>query len=229
MNDLNLPQRLALVSSSPIPWPGSAGTNCCRRAPRRCRPAHGCPSCSAAGAPGWASMPKGSVSASVADEKELLAWAEKNYPDRVETVTEVAVDDDLIAFLAEHYPTALQESRRVRPSWVGDICAALKDPGHYITVTGEKLTEVPGIEVRENDPAPRVNLEPGAADIIAAAWRSGDVPVADLLLALPAGGGASREAPRAVLDPARVGRGCLARRRRVRSGRHCTPGGRHAR
>lgn len=136
---------------------------------------------------GWASMPKGSVSASVADEKELLAWAEKNYPDRVETVTEVAVDDDLIAFLAEHYPTALQESRRVRPSWVGDICAALKDPGHYITVTGEKLTEVPGIEVRENDPAPRVNLEPGAADIIAAAWRSGDIPVADLL-ALPAGG-----------------------------------------
>lgn len=136
---------------------------------------------------GWASMPKGSVSVFVKDEAELLAWTEKNYPDKVEDREEVIVDDDLIAFLAEHYPSALKKSRRVQPAWAGDICGALKDPGHYITITGEKLTEVPGIEVRESDPSPRVNLEPGAADIIAAAWRAGDIPVADLL-ALPAGG-----------------------------------------
>lgn len=137
---------------------------------------------------GWASMPKPSVSVSVRDEKKLLAWAEANYPGNVETVEEVAVDDDLIAFLAEHYPSALRKSRRVRPHFASDICGALKDPGHYITFTGEKLTEVPGIEVRESDPAPRVNLEPGAGAIIAAAWRGGDIPVADLL-ALRAGDG----------------------------------------
>jgi hypothetical protein len=136
---------------------------------------------------GWASMPKGSVTVTVRAPAALLAWADANYPAKVETVEEVIVDDDLIAFLAEHYPSALKKSRRVQPAWASDICGALKDPGHYITITGEKLTEVPGIEVRESDPSPRVNLEPGAADIIAAAWRAGDIPVADLL-ALPAGG-----------------------------------------
>lgn len=136
---------------------------------------------------GWASMPKGSVSAFVKDDAKLLAWARANYPDKVEAREEVVVDDDLIAFLAEHYPSALRKTERVQPAWASDICGALKDPGHYITITGEKLTEVPGIEVRESEPSPRVNLEPGAADIIAAAWRAGDILVADLL-ALPAGG-----------------------------------------
>jgi hypothetical protein len=139
---------------------------------------------------GWASMPQPSrKSAYVSDEKELLAWAEKNYPAKVETVTEVRVDDDLIAFLAEHYPSALEESKRVQPAWVSDIREALKDPGHYVTITGEKLTEVPGITVPEPDqPSPRVNLTDGAEQIIAEAWRAGDIPMTDLL-ALPAGGG----------------------------------------
>ena len=138
---------------------------------------------------GFVSMPQPSKkSAYVSDEKELLAWAEKNYPAKVETVTEVRADDDLIAFLAEHYPSALEESKRVQPAWVSDIREALKDKGAYITITGEKLTEVPGITLPEPDPpSPRVNLSEGAEQIIAAAWRSGDIPVADLL-ALPAGG-----------------------------------------
>ena len=138
---------------------------------------------------GFVTMPQPSKKAAyVSDEKALLVWAEKNYPAKVEPVTEVRVDDDLIAFLAEHYPSALEESRRVQPAWVDDIKGALKDKGAYITLTGEKLTEVPGITLPVPDPpSPRVNLEPGAADIIAAAWRAGDIPVADLL-ALPAGG-----------------------------------------
>ena len=139
---------------------------------------------------GWASMPQPSKKAAyVHDEKALLAWAEKNYPAKVENVTTVNVDDDLIAFLAEHYPSALEESRRVQPAWVGDIMTGLtSDQRYYATITGEKLTEVPGITVPDPDPpAPRVNLNEDAEQIIGDAWRSGNIPVADLL-ALPAGG-----------------------------------------
>ena len=138
---------------------------------------------------GWASMPKPSKKAAyVNDEKALLAWAEKNYPAKVENVTTVNVDDDLIAYLADHYPSALEDSRRVQPAWLSDIQGALKDKGLYVTLTGEKLTEVPGITVPDPDPpAPRVNLADDAQQIIGDAWRSGNIPVTDLL-ALPAGG-----------------------------------------
>jgi hypothetical protein len=136
---------------------------------------------------GWASMPKPTTTARVADEDALLHWARKNYPAKVRDHAEIIVTDDLIAHLEEHFPSALKQVTVVDPHWVSDICGALKDPGCYVTITGEKLTEVPGIEVRQSDPSPRVNLEPGAEAIIAAAWRSGDIPVADLL-ALPAGG-----------------------------------------
>ena len=137
---------------------------------------------------GWASMPQPSKKAAyVSDEKALLAWAEKNYPAKVENVTTVNVDDDLIAFLADHYPSALEEGRRVQPAWLSDIQGALKDKGFYVTLTGEKLTEVPGITVPDPDPpAPRVNLSDDAQRIIGDAWRSGNIPVTDLL-ALPGG------------------------------------------
>ena len=81
----------------------------------------------------------------------------------MEPVTEVKVDDDLIAFLAEHYPSALEESRRVQPAWVSDIDGRTERQGYYVTITGEKLTEVPGIDVPEPDPpAPRVTLSEDA-------------------------------------------------------------------
>jgi hypothetical protein len=136
---------------------------------------------------GFASMPKPSTSASVTDQAKLLAWTRANYPDKVRETTEVIVTDDLIDFLADHYPEALKAGEQVDQHWVSDICGALKDPGHYITNTGEKLTEVPGITVSQSEPSPRVNLSPDAGAIIAAAWRGGDIPVAEFL-ALPAGG-----------------------------------------
>jgi hypothetical protein len=139
---------------------------------------------------GWASMPQPSKKAAyVSDEKALLAWAEKNHPAKVENVTTVNVDDDLIAFLADHYPSALEEGRQVQPAWLSDIKGALKDKGFYVTLTGEKLAEVPGITVPEPDPpAPRVDLSDDAQQIIGDAWRSGNIPVTDLL-ALPGGEG----------------------------------------
>jgi hypothetical protein len=139
---------------------------------------------------GWASMPQPSKKAAyVSDERKLLAWAEKNHPAKVQPVTEVAVDDDLLAFLAGHYPQALRTSRRVDPQWVSDICGALAGSGHYITAEGEKLTadEIPGVTLPPADPpSPRVTLEDDAQAAIMAAWQSGDIDVAGML-ALPAG------------------------------------------
>jgi len=137
---------------------------------------------------GFATMPEPSKRAAyVADPPKFLAWAKRNYPDKVLPVTEVAVDDDLIAFLADHYPQALRNSERVQQPWTSDICAALRDKGFYVTSTGEKLTEVPGIIVPDPDPpVPRVNLDKEhAGEVIAAAWQAGVISAADLL-ALPA-------------------------------------------
>jgi hypothetical protein len=138
----------------------------------------------------WVTMPEPSQpSAFVKDEKALLAWARKNYPAKVEPTVTVNVDDDLIAFLADHYPSALEHGERVQPAWLGDILGALVKPGHYITATGEKLTEVPGIEVPEAaPPVPRVSLADAATEVIGEAWRSGDLDLGGLL-ALPAGDG----------------------------------------
>lgn len=140
---------------------------------------------------GWVSVPQpAQPSAYVKDPKALLAWAKKNYRDKVEPTVEVTVDDDLIAFLAEKYPSALVHGERVQPAWVSDILGALvSKQGYYATITGEKLTEVPGVEIPEAAaPAPRVNLTEDAAEVIGKAWRDGDIPMAELL-ALPAAGG----------------------------------------
>jgi len=190
MNDLTLAQRLALWKWLTESLEALREEDLLPEAAAEFTPGARIPVKFAGQHAGWVNMPKPTQrSAYVADEKKLLAWAEANYPDKVETVEEVAVDDDLIAFLAEHYPSALRKSQRVRVSWVSDICAALKKPGYYVTLTGEKLTEVPGIELPEpGDPVPRVTLSEDAAAIIAAAWRGGDIPVAEFL-ALPAGDG----------------------------------------
>lgn len=137
---------------------------------------------------GFVTMPEPTrPSAYVSDAAKLLAWAEKHHPAKVEPVVDVVVDDDLIAFLGEHYPSALRESRRVQPQWVSDLQAALRDPGHYVTAQGEKLTEVPGITVPDaKPPVPTVNLDKKTAgEIIEAAWRAGLIQANDLM-ALPA-------------------------------------------
>jgi hypothetical protein len=136
---------------------------------------------------GWATMPKPSKRAAfVSDEKKLLAWAEKQYPEKVATVETVDITDDVLALVAEHLPEAIIKARRVDPQWLSDVQGALKDHGHYITAKGEKLTEVPGITLPEpNPPSPRVNLEDDAQAVISAAWLAGEIPAAEFL-ALPA-------------------------------------------
>lgn len=134
---------------------------------------------------GWASMPAGSTTCRVADERALMEWAEKNYPDRIGTVESVAVDADVLALVREHMPQAIRTEKCLDGMWVGDIQSGLQKKGYYVTSTGEKLTEVPGIVVETTTPAPRVNLADDADSVIAAAWLSGDIPAGEFL-ALPA-------------------------------------------
>lgn len=187
---LDLPQRLALVQFLTVTLKKLRESDLLPEAAGEWPPGTRMPVKFGGKHAGWASMPEPSKkSAYVKDKTALLDWVRKNYPDKVEPTVEVVVDDDLIAFLADRYPSALSHGERVQPAWLSDILGALVKPGHYVTITGEKLTEVPGIEVPESDPpSPRVNLTEDAPQIIADAWRSGGIPVAEFL-ALPAAEG----------------------------------------
>lgn len=136
---------------------------------------------------GWVTMPKPSrKSAYVSDDRKFRAWADRECPHRVVTVTEVADGQELREYLAEHAPQFLLAERRPDEHLAEDVCKALRDHGCYITANGDKLTEVPGVTLPEPDAAtPRVTLEDDAQAVIMAAWRSGDIDVAGML-ALPA-------------------------------------------
>lgn len=137
----------------------------------------------------WVNMPQPTQrSARVQDPKKLLAWAKVNYPGKVQPTVEVETTPELIDHLREHFPSALKTGEEVDPHWVSDICAALKDPGYYLTKQGEKLTPdgVPGVVLPEAEaPFPTVTLTDDAEAVIAEAWRSGGIQVGELL-ALPA-------------------------------------------
>lgn len=135
----------------------------------------------------WVTLPKDrQPSAYVKDDAKLLAWAKVNYPAKVENPVEVIADAGLIEFLQEHRPQSLHVAERVDPQWTDDIRGALTEQGYYITATGEKLTEVPGIEVPEPAPSsPQVRLESNAGEIIAAAWPEIQPGLREVL-ALPA-------------------------------------------
>jgi hypothetical protein len=135
----------------------------------------------------WVNMPKpNKKTASVTDERKLLAWAQENHPHHVETETEVRVDAALIAFLREHRPQSLHDFERTEPQWAEDVCKALAETGRYALMNGERVTEVPGITVSEGrPPVPRVDLADDAGEIIGAAWARGEIDPREVL-ALPA-------------------------------------------
>lgn len=109
----------------------------------------------------WVSLSKPAMRAKVTDERALLKWAK------------------------EHMPHAVHTVEQVRPETLKVLQDAMKAHGGLLDKETGEVTPVPGIEVSEGDPSPRVVLEDDAADAIAAAWRAGDIDPA-LLLALPA-------------------------------------------
>lgn len=146
---------------------------------------------------GWANMPEASKkSAHVSEPAKLLAWTQVHYPAKVATTETVEVTPELLAHLREHFPDAIVRTRQPDPQWVADVCKALAESGRYATITGDKLTEVPGITVSEpKAPVPHVNLDKEhGAEIIGAALLAREIPVAELL-ALPGGPPVSEGTP----------------------------------
>lgn len=137
---------------------------------------------------GWASMPAGSKTTRVADERALAEWARKEHPERIGTVESVVMSPAVLELVRQHMPGAIRAEECLDGMWVGDILSGLQKKGCYVTATGEKLTEVPGIVTGTSVPAPRVNLSEDADSVIAAAWLGGDIPAGEFL-ALPAGEG----------------------------------------
>lgn len=110
----------------------------------------------------WVSLPKPAQRASVKNEDALLAWAKEHIPQAVETV------------------------ERVRPDTVKRLQDEMKRRGGWLDRESGEIVPVDGIEVSESDPSPRVQLEDGAARIIADAWRAGDIDLGETLAVEPA-------------------------------------------
>lgn len=117
---------------------------------------------------GSVTFKRGSVGASVSDRAAFEEWVAENHPEELETITYAPVT-------------------RVRPAYEKRLTDEAKKAGEPVDpATGES---VPGITVRTGDPTPAVTLAPGAADLVAEAWRSGALAelVGDLLRpAIPA-------------------------------------------
>lgn len=141
----------------------------------------------AGGHAGWASMPAPTTSVVVADPEKFLAWAQETAPARV--VQKRTIDPEwmpkVLAHLAEHLPDALETAAAVDDYFTADVCKALKERGRWADGNGEPHTEIPGLEVRQSDPSPRVNLGDDAGELILAAIAAGELRVAEAL-ALPA-------------------------------------------
>ena len=111
----------------------------------------------------WVSLPKPATRASVTDERAFRAWVKKHVPAGIETIEQVRPDTQK-AFL--------EEAKANDGKWLN------KATGEYVLIDG--------VTVGTGDPAPRVELTDGAAEVIGAAWRAGTIDLGPML-ALPGG------------------------------------------
>lgn len=103
---------------------------------------------------GFVTVKKGSVSPAVTDREKFAAWVAEAHPEEIETV----VPDPIT---------------RVRPAYEKRLLDAAKKAGVPVdTSTGE---EIPGVTVRQGDPIPAVTLADDAVELVAKAWRSGQL------------------------------------------------------
>ena len=109
----------------------------------------------------WVSVPRPATRASVVNEKAFTEWVRKNLGDDEILTVEI-----------------------VRPGTQKALLETAKaHGGMWVNGDGEKIA-IPGIKVETGDPAVRIELEDGAAEIIGEAWRDGTIDVGSLL-ALP--------------------------------------------
>lgn len=107
---------------------------------------------------GWASVPKPSVRARIVNDRAFFTW------------------------VAEHHAHQIEVVERVYDSFTKVVLdAAKKNGGYWIDGdTGEKQP-IPGVEVGTGDLYTKVDLTNDAGEIIARAWRAGDIDFGDLL------------------------------------------------
>lgn len=99
---------------------------------------------------GAVQLRKGTRGATVADLSAFEAWVVEHRPEEWETVT----------------------TRRVRPAYVSAVLTAAKKTGTAVTADGE---EIPGITIAAGEPTVAVTLADNAAELVAAAWQSGEL------------------------------------------------------
>lgn len=111
---------------------------------------------------GTVSLANGRVTARVTDAPALLAWVKATYASEVHTVEEI------------------------RPAFLAKLLGDAKDAGQPVDArTGEA---VPGVEVGVGDPYVTTASEKHAAEVIAAAWASGELVLPASVLPAVEGG-----------------------------------------
>jgi hypothetical protein len=111
---------------------------------------------------GSVTFKNGATGASVTDRAAFEEWVSQVHPEEWETITPAPIT-------------------RVRPAFEKRLTDVAKKEGEPVDpATGDT---VPGITVRQGDPTPAVTLAKGAAELVAEAWRSGELSalVGDLL------------------------------------------------
>lgn len=109
---------------------------------------------------------------------EVAAWVSMPQP-----ATRVTSHAGLLAWVRKHLPDEIEMAPRVRPGTVTALIESVKEHGGWVNPDGEVIP-VSGIET--GDPAPRVEVDDRAAEVIRAAWRGGEIDL-PAVLALPGG------------------------------------------
>lgn len=99
---------------------------------------------------GHAQLRKATTRATIGDAGAFEAWVSANRPSEIEFLSSV----------------------RVRPAYQAAVLAAAKKTGVAVTADGE---EIPGVTVAEGEPTLAVLPADNAAELVAAAWQSGEL------------------------------------------------------
>lgn len=84
----------------------------------------------------------------------------------------VTDEDAFTAWVADTYPTEVEQITVVRESFRRRLLDHAKQAGAPVTATGEAI---PGVEIVQGDPYPSVRLAEGARAIVGRAWRAGEL------------------------------------------------------
>lgn len=88
------------------------------------------------------------------------------------TEAKVTDEDAFTAWVADTYPTEVEQITVVRESFRRRLLDHAKQAGAPVTSTGEAI---PGVQIVQGDPYPSVRLADDARAIVGRAWRAGEL------------------------------------------------------